>query len=170
MKREIVLYGDPVLRKKAQEVVCFDSSVIELVNQMIAIMNQKKGIGLAAPQVGESIRLFISKVHSLDAEGFPLCGEPKVYINPKISILDPTPILDSEGCLSLPKIYEDVSRPSLIKVDALSEKGEFFSEIKQGFCARVILHENDHLNGVIFLDRIAKERKKELLKKYKLSD
>lgn len=170
MKREIVLYGDPVLRKKAQEVVCFDSSVIELVNQMIAIMNQKKGIGLAAPQVGESIRLFISKVHSLDGEGLPIYGEPKVYINPKIFILDPTPIVDSEGCLSLPKIYEDVPRPSLIKVEAYSEKGEFFSEIKQGFCARVILHENDHLNGVIFLDRIPKERKKELLKKYELTD
>lgn len=170
MNREIVLYGDPILRKKAQDVISFDSTLIELVHQMIELMNQKKGIGLAAPQVGVSIRLFISKVHAVDDQGFPVYGKPKVYVNPKISILDPAQLIDCEGCLSLPKIYEEVSRPSLIKVEAYTEKGEHFSEIKQGFCARVILHENDHLNGVVFLDRIEKERKKEILKRYKLID
>lgn len=159
MKRELVYYGNPVLRQKCEPVQEVNKEILELINEMVRIMNSVNGIGLAACQVGVPLRLFICTVYGLDKEGYPLYGAPKVYINPIITILDATEWLDSEGCLSVPKIYEDVPRPTKIKVEALNEKGELFSEEREGWMARPILHENDHLNGVLFFDRALPHRK-----------
>lgn len=170
MAHKLVYYGNPVLRQKCKPVEKIDEEVLVLVQDLIKIMNQYNGIGLAASQVGSLLRVFICTVYGLDKEGFPLYGAPKVYINPIITVLDPTEWLESEGCLSIPRIYEDVPRPRSIRVEALNEKGEAFTEERSMWMARPILHENDHLNGVLFIDRISPHRRQALqpqLKKIK---
>jgi peptide deformylase len=170
MKRELVYYGDPILREKSQPVKDINEEVLALIQDMIKVMHAAHGVGLAAVQVGVPLRVFICTVYGVDKEGYPLYGAPKVYINPSITILDPTEWSDSEGCLSVPKIYEAVPRPKKIRVEALNEKGEPFVEEREGWMARPILHENDHLNGVLFFDRVSPHRKQALqaqLKKVK---
>lgn len=170
MKRELVYYGHPVLREKSDPVQEVNEEIQELIREMIRVMNAANGVGLAAVQVGVPLRLFICTVYGLDKDGYPLYGAPKVYINPVITVLDPTEWFDAEGCLSIPKIYEEVPRPTTIRVEALNEKGEPFTEERSGWMARPILHENDHLNGVLFFDRALPHRKQALqaqLKKLK---
>lgn len=170
MKLKLYYYGDPELRVKAEPVTDFNKETLELVKSMIDCMYQHNGMGLAAPQVGISKRIFIHTVRGVDKYGYPIYGAPKVYINPKITVVGDDEWNESEGCLSLPKIYEDVVRPYRIKVEAFNEKGESFTEEVEGWMARPILHENDHLNGVLFIDRISSHRKKALshqLKKLK---
>ena len=176
MKRQLVYYGHPVLREKSEPVQEINEEIRELIQEMIRIMNSVNGIGLAACQVGVPLRLFICTVYGLDNEGYPLYGAPKAYINPVITVLDPTEWMDSEGCLSVPKIYEDIPRPMKIRLEAINEKGENFTEEREGWMARPILHENDHLNGVLFFDRALPHRKqaiqvqlKKLKKKYSMT-
>lgn len=170
MKRKLLYYGDPVLRSKALPVQEVNDDIRLLVADMIAVMNSFNGIGLAATQVGVLLRVFVCTVYGVGSDGYPLYGAPKAYINPVITILDPIEWWDSEGCLSVPKIYEDVPRPMRIRVEALNEQGERFVEERERWAARPILHENDHLNGVLFFDRIPEHRKQALqpqLKKIK---
>jgi peptide deformylase len=166
-KYHLVHYGHPVLRKKAEPVKEINEDVHQLIDEMITIMHAHNGIGLAANQVGVLLRIFICIVVGLDKEGYPIFGSPQVYINPIITIIDPTEWIDSEGCLSIPKIYEDIPRPTKIRVEALNEKGEAFVEEREGWMARPILHENDHLNGVLFFDRAEPYRKLALQSKLK---
>lgn len=170
IKRALVYYGHPALREKCLPVKEINQEILDLIQEMIRIMNAHNGVGLAASQVGVLLRVFVCIVTDLDSEGLPVYGAPKVYINPVVTILDEEQWWDSEGCLSVPKIYEDVPRPKKIQVQALNEKGESFSEIREGWMARPILHENDHLNGVLFFDRAPFHRKQALqsqLKKIK---
>lgn len=169
-KLKLHYYGQPELRLKAEPVEEINDEIRDIIHSMIACMHEHNGIGLAAPQVGISKRIFIQSVRGIDENGYPIYGAPKVYINPKISIIGDEEWTDSEGCLSLPKIYEDVTRPYKVRVEALNELGEFFTEDLEGWMARPVLHENDHLNGVLFIDRIHPQRKKALahqLKKIK---
>ncbi|MBM3191409.1 MAG: peptide deformylase [Chlamydiae bacterium] len=161
-KRHLVYYGDPVLRKQAEPVKEVNDEVRLLIRDMLSIMEEHRGIGLAANQVGALLRVFISTVTGMDKEGFPIYGEPKIYINPTVTVLDDTPCIEQEGCLSIPKIYEDVARPKKIRIEALDENGSPFMEEKEGWEARPLLHENDHLNGVLFIDRIAPHRRQAL--------
>lgn len=161
-KRHIIYYGDPILRKRAEPIKEINDEVRELIHDMITIMNAHKGIGLAANQVGSLLRVFICTVVGLDDEGYPVYGSPQVYINPVVTVLDPTEWLDSEGCLSIPKVYEDVPRPKKIRIEALDEHGKAFIEEREGWMARPLLHENDHLNGVLFIDRVPPHRKQAL--------
>lgn len=162
MKLNFIYYGNPLLRKKAKPVENITNEIKQLVDAMIEAMDQKDGIGLAAPQVNHSIALFITRAPIENDENEILeKGEVRVFINPKILSYSNDEDSFSEGCLSIPKVYGDVFRPIKIKVEATNLEGKRFTEDFSGMSARVILHENDHLNGVLFIDRLdTSERKK----------
>ncbi len=162
MKLDFIYYGNPILRKKAKPIENISDEIKQLVEAMIVAMDQKDGIGLAAPQVNHSIALFITRAPIENDENDDWeKGEVRVFINPKILSYSSDEDYFSEGCLSIPKVYGDVFRPLKIKVEATNLEGKRFTEDFSGMSARVILHENDHLNGVLFIDRLeSSERKK----------
>ena len=145
---KILKYGDEILRKKSKEVSKVSKKIRILAENMIDTMYANNGVGLAAPQVGENIRMFVIDV-SQDDE--PL--NPIVFINPKI-IKKSGAIKSNEGCLSFPKAYVDVRRYKNIMVKALDLNGRpFIMEAKDGeLLARAIQHEYDHLDGILFID------------------
>lgn len=145
---KILKYGDEILRKKSKEVSKVSKKIRILAENMIDTMYANNGVGLAAPQVGENIRMFVIDV-SQDDE--PL--NPIVFINPKI-IKKSGAIKSNEGCLSFPKAYVDVRRYKNIMVKALDLNGRpFVMEAKDGeLLARAIQHEYDHLDGILFID------------------
>ncbi|MGM0439757.1 MAG: peptide deformylase [Chlamydiota bacterium] len=168
MDLQLAYYGDPILRQKAQEVGEIDEEIKALVAAMIDVMDQKSGIGLAAPQVSKSLRIFIIRQYDKGTSGD--IGEPQVFINPKLSYPSQEILEDEEGCLSVPGVYAEIERPAAITVEAQDLEGNFFTKTFHGYPAREIMHENDHLNGVLFIDRMmAKERKEidQMLKKLK---
>lgn len=154
---EIVTLGNEVLRKQAALVPDIDHKIVDLANAMIDAMHEGKGIGLAAPQVGVLKRLFVAHV-----EG----DEPRVFINPQILQTSIEEVVYEEGCLSIPGIYADVSRPAEIIVQAWNRHGRPFTIEAKGLLARVVLHENDHLNGVLFLDHIDEKKRNRLVNQY----
>lgn len=157
--REILLFGHPILRMKASPLEAIDESVHTLVEDMIDTMLAAEGIGLAAPQVGETISLLIVN-NGLLEEGV----EPKAYINPAILEEDGVSVTE-EGCLSIPDIREDVTRPESIRVTYQDIDGVQHDERCDSMLARVLLHEIDHLNGVLFVDRLSPMKRKLLSKK-----
>lgn len=158
MLKTIHTYGDPVLRKKAQRIEVIDQQIKTLVDDMFETMYAAEGIGLAAPQVGESIRLFIIDIHPMDSnEG------KRVFINPEILEFGDEKDVYEEGCLSIPTVHEDVVRPTGVRIKYQSLDGEAHDEWIDTFLARVIQHEFDHLEGVLFTDRLS-ALKRSLLK------
>lgn len=153
MKLSICLYGDPVLRKKGEVVKEITDEIRQLVADMIETMDAANGIGIAAPQVGKSIRLFVLRRYIDEPDGKWTTSDPVVYINPKILSISEEKWVSEEGCLSIPKIRLSVERPLKIKVESTRLDGSHVVEEIEGMNARVILHENDHLNGVLFIDR-----------------
>lgn len=147
--RPIVKYGDPVLREKAKPVEEFDREVKDLVADMIATLKDANGLGLAAPQVGVSKRIFITDLSSLE-----LTESMRVFINPEIIDTSGEVILE-EGCLSFPGLYQKITRPEEIKIKALDVEGHEFELNVSGMLARAILHEYDHLEGVLFIDHLS---------------
>jgi peptide deformylase len=143
---------------KAEKIEKIDDSIRELVDDMILTMQWEAGIGLAAPQVAQSIALLVVD-HSLIYED----GVPTAYINPEILASEGESVLE-EGCLSIPEIREDVKRPEIITLRYQNVEGEIKEERLEGLLARVIQHEIDHLNGVLFVDKVS-PLKKQLLKK-----
>lgn len=141
--RNIRKYGDDVLRKKCREIDKIDNRLLTLIEDMKETMYEADGVGLAAPQVGILKRLFVVDI----GEG------PLVFINPEILETRGTQT-DEEGCLSLPGKTEEVTRPNFVKARALNEKGEEFEIEAEELLARAILHEYDHLNGTLFIDRV----------------
>lgn len=169
-------YGDPILRKIASPVKRVTKDIEKLVDDMIETMDAYQGIGIAAPQVGHLLRIFIIRLEWLNDKGEFVQGIPKAYINPKIITPDKKLKIMSEGCLSLPKIHVDVSRPISIQIEALDKQGNPIKEELHDFTARQFMHENDHLNGTLIIDRCPKEQRKEhelmlrdLKKQYKVS-
>lgn len=154
-------YGDPILRKRCKPIAVITDEIRKLVQNMIAIMDQHDGIGLAAPQIGHAICLFVLRNYiELENDKWKL-SEPRVYINPKLFFPKKKKETEEEGCLSIPKIFHEVTRPSFVIVEALDLNGNPFTEEMDGYNARVRIHENDHLNGVLFIDHLhAKIRKK----------
>lgn len=143
--RNIRKIGDDILRKECRPVEQIDKKLITLINDMFETMYEADGVGLAAPQVGILKRLFVVDI----GEG------PLVFINPEI--LETKGKQDGdEGCLSVPGVYEDVIRPNYVKAKAINAKGEEFIIEGEELLARAILHENDHLNGVLFVDKVTK--------------
>ncbi|MDP1608161.1 MAG: peptide deformylase [Chlamydiales bacterium] len=154
MPLPIVLYGDPILRRKADPIGEMTPEIHQLIEQMLETMVHENGVGLAAPQVGHSLRLFVLRDEITDESGEFCFSPPEVVINPEFS--DPSDELqiDLEGCLSIPKIQVEVARPLKIHVRYQNLKGESISELLEGFRARVFMHENDHLNGRLMIDRV----------------
>ncbi len=152
---KIHIYGDPVLRARAEEVSEINEEIRQLVENMFDTMYAEDGVGLAAPQVGVSKRVFIVDVS--DVEGEP--DEPAVFINPEIVWRSAATGVLEEGCLSIPGVREDVKRPLEIEVKAQNEKGEQIHFKADGLFARAIQHEYDHLNGVLFVDYLGPARK-----------
>lgn len=143
--RNIRKFGDDVLRKRCREVEEIDNRLLTLIEDMKETMYDADGVGLAAPQVGILKRLFVVDI----GEG------PLVFINPEIVETSGSQI-DEEGCLSLPGETEEVMRPNYVRARALNEKGEEFEIEAEELLARAILHEYDHLNGTLFIDRVKK--------------
>jgi len=146
---QIVSYPHPALRWKSRDVTRIDDTLRSIVAQMFDLMYESKGIGLAANQVGLPLRLFVVNV-SGDPEKK---DEEIVFINPVIRNRSGSAV-GEEGCLSLPGLYADVSRPEAIVVEAFDLDGQPFRVKVDDLPARVIQHENDHLDGVLFIDRI----------------
>ena len=143
--RQIAKIGEPVLRKKAKVVTKFDDKLVELLEDMADTMYKADGVGIAAPQVGILKRMFLVDIG--DENGL------MVFINPEILEVSGSQSGD-EGCLSLPGESHEVERPNYVKVKAFNEKGEEFILEGEELLARAILHENDHLDGILYIDHV----------------
>ncbi len=156
-------YGDPVLRKKSEPIEEITDEVKELARFMIDYIDNNQGIGLAAVQVGVPIRLFILRDYIPSEEGQWGVSDPKVFINPKIVWKSEEVEADTEGCMSLPKLtVGPIERPIQVKVEALDLDGNTFIDEREGINARVSFHENDHLNGVLHIDRLPPDVRKRI--------
>ncbi len=153
----IVTLGDPLLRRTSQPVADIDGQYKKLAEEMLGTMVAAKGLGLAAVQVGELTRLFVVKVPK---------DSPRVFINPEILETSIEEVLYEEGCLSIPGINADVKRPESVRIQAWNERGRPFTLTAEGLLARVIQHEMDHLNGVLFVDRVNERTRNRLLEEY----
>ncbi len=167
---ELAYYGNPILRKKCLPVDEINDGIRKLVEDMLETMIEHNGIGLAASQVKRDLRIFITAVPKELPDGKWEKGELLVFINPEIISVSEEKELKQEGCLSIPKVYGDVLRPKSIVIRAQDINGNIFEEKFSGLQARCCLHENDHLNGVLYFDRIKGSKRKHLdplLKKVK---
>ncbi len=165
----IVAYGDPVLRKEGEDIDKDYPGLEQLIDDMFETMNNAHGVGLAAPQIGRSIRLFI-----VDTSGFVEEGEEdeeglgdfkKVFINAEILEEDGNDFVFNEGCLSIPDIRGDVDRPERIRIRYMDRDWKEHEEVYTGLKARVIQHEYDHIDGILFTDYLSPLRKNMLKKK-----
>jgi peptide deformylase len=162
----IVAYGDPVLKKKAEDIPQDYPNLKKLIDDMFETMYNAHGVGLAAPQVGKSIRLFVvdATPFAEGEDGDPECEDFKrVFINPVIFEEEGEEWGFEEGCLSIPNIREEVFRKPIVKIEYYDENWDLYEEELDGFAARVVQHEYDHIEGILFLDRI-NAFKKTLLK------
>ena len=156
--RKIARLGNPILRQKAEEIPhdqIHSPEIQRLIDDMIATMREYEGIGLAAPQVHESVRLFITgDIYDPEDESKFLAPE-RVVINPEIKFLTPEEVAYWEGCLCLPDLRGLVRRPRKVQVTAYDRQGKRIEFEAEGYPATVIQHEYDHLDGIVFLDRMA---------------
>ena len=147
-------YGDPVLRKKAEPVASVDPGIRALIEDMFDTMYRERGIGLAAPQVGVSQRIFVVDVEGEDGERVKLA-----LVNPRMARTEGS-MVGEEGCLSIPGIHADVKRHAEVTFEALNERGEPVTLRAEGLLARALQHELDHLDGILFIDRLSAIRRK----------
>ena len=166
--RTILIHPDARLRKKCELVKNFDSKLENLTQDMLETMYEAPGIGLAAPQIGRSIRLFIVDGSPFADEDADMEGFRKVFINPQIVEESGEEWNFNEGCLSIPSIREDVSRLSKVRIRYQDQDFNTIEEEYDGTKARIIQHEYDHIEGVLFTDYLS-DIKKRLLKR-KLND
>ncbi|MGI8889812.1 MAG: peptide deformylase [Chthoniobacterales bacterium] len=164
MKLSIVRYGDPVLRAQGKRIEEIDESVHELATNMIETMHEANGVGLAAQQIGEALQLTVIDVAGAEdqestmilngAEVDPKESMPLVLLNPRLTLSDETDV-NAEGCLSFPEITGEIRRSLVALVHAQSLAGEELEIEATGLLARALQHEVDHLNGVLFIDRMS---------------
>ena len=154
---QILKMGDEVLRRNCLPIEQIDENLRVLISEMFITLKKSNGIGLAAPQVGYNFRLFIVKLDDMDG---------MTFINPQIIQTSEAVCTMEEGCLSIPKIYEKVIRPKEITLQYMDIDGRKQLLTAGGLLARVIQHENDHLNGVLFLDRIDDAKKEKAIAKF----
>jgi peptide deformylase len=150
---KVARMGNPVLRQKARPIEPKELKTVplqKLIDDMIATMQEYSGVGLAAPQVHESLRIFVAHLHP-DGRGG---DEPIAVINPEIEVVGNGVVEGWEGCLSIPEIRGRVPRAAQIRVSALDRHGKRIEINAKDFPARVIQHETDHLNGILFFDRM----------------
>ena len=154
----VTVFGDPILRKKTEPITKDFKDLKGFIQNMFDTMYASDGVGLAAPQVGQAIRVFILDSTSTDDEEPE--GIKKAFINPQILEKFGDEWVMNEGCLSLPEIREDVQRPESIRIKYLDEDFNEHEETYSGFNSRVIQHEYDHLDGVLFVDYLNPLRKR----------
>jgi peptide deformylase len=156
----ILTLGNELLRQKAEKIERIDNEIKDAAKQMLEIIKQDKGVGIAGPQIGLMKRIFV--VH-IDGD------EERIFINPSILETSQETVKYEEGCLSVPGVYVDIVRSESVKIQAWNEKGKPFTMEASGLLARVIQHEYDHLEGVLFLDRLSELKKNRLIEKYEKS-
>ncbi len=171
MKLPVRKYGDPVLRKKGAAVSGVTPEVRQLIADMFETMEANHGVGLAAQQVGHALQLTVIDIRpiedrpsTLELDGKvadPKSIMPLVLLNPVVRPVGEV-VAGSEGCLSFPKLYAEIERPESVDVTATNEKGEALSFRCGGLLARCIQHETDHLNGILFIDRMNRQDREEL--------
>ena len=155
----IYIYGSSVLRKESEDVAENYPELKQLVEDMFATMYASDGVGLAAPQIGKDIRLSVVAVSLITDLDSSADGYKRVFINPEIYYESENEVFMNEGCLSLPGIHEDVSRPEKIKIRYFDENFEAHDEELSGWPARIVQHEYDHTDGIVFTDRLSPLRK-----------
>jgi peptide deformylase len=153
----IITMGDNLLKKKSVPIKNFDGSLNKLIEEMFDSLSAAKGVGLAAVQVGELVRLFVTKAPK---------DSHRVFINPEILETSIEQEDFEEGCLSIPGINADVTRPSSVRIQAWNEKERPFNLTAEGYLARIIQHELDHLNGILFIDHLDKKIKEQMIEDY----
>ena len=156
----IVTYDDSVLRQKTKPVSENSESVQTLIDDMFETMYNSSGVGLAAPQIGELIRLFVMDADAITDEIDENNYGPMVFINPEIVELTGEDVKMEEGCLSIPDVRDDVKRPTDVKIRYLDREFNEREATFTGWISRVIQHENDHLEGILFLDYLSAFKKR----------
>ena len=168
MIREIVIYGDPVLRSKGKRIEQIDNSIRQLAADMLETMHNANGVGLAAQQIGEAQQIMVIDVSDVDnrpsqmwidgKEVDPNDHTPFVLINPELELGSEREV-GTEGCLSFPEISAEISRSAKVRVKAQDLDGNPVDFEVAGLLARAAQHENDHLNGILFIDRMSSASK-----------
>ena len=166
----ILAYGHPLLRKECQLIEKNSDDLQNLISNMWETMYNAEGVGLAAPQVGVNKKIFIIDANPLFSadhaiSDFEKLNSKKVFINPEITPINNDECSFNEGCLSIPDIRAEIKRPNTIRVNYYDENFNYNSIVFEGLLARVILHENDHINGVLFTDKISSFKRKIIEKK-----
>lgn len=146
-------YGDPILRRKATPVSKMDDYIRSLIGDMFDTIRGAKGVGLAAPQVGESISLIVVDISRVDRSAQPL-----VLVNPKV-VEERGDRKWEEGCLSIPDVHEEITRAEFVVVEGLDQEGSPLRVEGKGMLARALQHEIDHVNGVLIIDRVSPVRR-----------
>lgn len=169
---EIVKYGEPVLRQKGVKIETLTPEIKKLIDDMFETMEASHGVGLAAQQIGHALQLTVIDVRAaqkerpstLEIDGQPAELDrimPLVLINPTVKPVA-EPVAGSEGCLSFPEIFGEITRPESVEVSGLDAKGKPISFRCGGLLARAVQHETDHLNGILFIDRMERKVKAEI--------
>lgn len=161
---DIVLMGDPVLRREAAEVTEFDAGLKTLVRDMFETMYHADGIGLAAPQIGLSKRIIVVDLRREEEDEEP---HRIALVNPVVTWEDPVTEKQSEGCLSMPGLEDVVERPVSVRVEGRDPDGRAVVVEADELFARALQHEIDHVNGILFIDRVSPLKRRMLLKKWK---
>jgi peptide deformylase len=159
MKRDVRLFGDPVLRQQAEKISAITPELRRLIADMFDTMYAEEGVGLAAPQVGVGQRVIVVDPRLDEVKPFAL-------VNPEIVELSEDTERDEEGCLSLPGLKDVVERPARVVVAGTNADGEAQRIDASGLLARVLQHEVDHLDGILFIDRVSPLKRKMMLKKW----
>ncbi len=165
MTLPIYIIGSSVLKKKAEEITPDYPGLEELIKNMKETMLEADGVGLAAPQIGKSIRLFVVDASPFAEEEPALLSFKKVFINPQITEYGEEQITMNEGCLSIPGIHENIERPVKITIEYMDENFTRHTENLEGMAARIVQHEYDHIEGILFTDKVSSLRKKLLKRK-----
>ena len=158
---QILTLGDEGLRQKALPVKKIGSEYEKIAEELMDALHEGDGVGLAAPQVGLPERIFAIHVKG---------DVPRIFINPSIIETSQETMKYEEGCLSIPGIYTDVIRPKAVKIQAWNEKGRPFTLEASGILARVILHEYDHLDGILFIDRVSEQKRDRIIAKFEKAE
>lgn len=157
MLRKIRVYGDKVLRNRSEKIEKIDEEILTILDDMLETMDEVGGVGLAAPQIGINLNMFVIKID----------GVVRKVINPEITELSKEMLEREEGCLSIPGIYKKVERPAVVKVKYTNENGESVQEELSELGARAFQHEYDHLEGTLYTDRLKPLAKKMVANKLK---
>ena len=163
----IYVYGSPVLKKETEEITQTYPELKTFIADLFETMENSNGIGLAAPQVGKSIRVFVLDASAFADDNPELKDYKKVFINPVILELAGDKTSYNEGCLSFPQLHEDVYRESKVRLEYFDENFEKHDEWFDGIVSRIIQHEYDHLEGKLFVERLSAIRKKLISSKLK---